>query len=185
MGTNKAFLEFQGRSLLSNALELARSVTGEVRIVGASEQFSAFGTVVQDVYPNRGPLGGIHAALKSSDTELNLITGVDLPLLDARFLKHVMHIATKCDALVTVPRVNGHYEPLCAVYRKLFAVVADAALGAGQNKIDALFPEVPTWVISAEELASGGFSPAMFRNINTREDWKEAQQEFANRAARL
>ena len=130
MGTDKAFLEISGRSLLTNALELARSVTDEVRIVGDPARFSTYGTVVQDIYRDRGPLGGIHAALKSSDAELNLIMGVDLPLLDIRFIKHLLDIAEKCDAQVTVPSVNGRYEPLCAVYRKPLAVAADAALAA-------------------------------------------------------
>jgi molybdenum cofactor guanylyltransferase len=84
-----------------------------------------------------------------------------------------------------VPSVNGYYEPLCAVYRKPFAKMADTALAADRNKVDALFQEVSMRVIGDDELASGDFSPAMFRNVNTPEDWREAQEELANRAARL
>jgi molybdenum cofactor guanylyltransferase len=185
MGTNKAFLKISGRSLLTNALELARSVTDDVRIVGDPAKFSAYGTVVRDIYPDRGPLGGIHAALEHSDTELNLIMGVDLPLLDKRFLTHLVGVSEKCDAQVVVCRVHGHYEPLCAVYRKPFAVVADTALAANRNKIEALFPEVSIRVIDDDELTVCGFSSAMFRNVNTPEDWKEAQEEFAARASHL
>ena len=185
MGTDKAFLEFSGRSLLANALELARVVGAEVRVVGDPARFSAFGTVVQDVYPDRGPLGGIHAALASSNTELNLMMAADLPLLDVRFLKHLIDIAGTCDALVTVPSVHGYYEPLCAVYRKEFGRLAGEALAANRNKVDALFSVIPVRVVSDDEFASGGFSPTMFRNVNTPEDWKQIQKEFANRAARL
>ena len=81
MGTDKAFLQFRGRTLLANALKLTRAVAGEVRIVGDSTKFADFGAVVEDVYPGCGPLGGIHAALKSSDTDLNVVIGVDLPML--------------------------------------------------------------------------------------------------------
>jgi molybdenum cofactor guanylyltransferase len=185
MGTDKAFLEFSGRSLLANALELARAVAAEVRIVGDPAKFSAFGTIVHDVYPDRGPLGGIHAALANSETELNLMIAADLPLLDLRFLKHLIAVAGNCDALVTVPSVHGHYEPLCAVYRKPFEAFADAALTANRNKVDALFSEVPVRVVSDDEFATGGFSPTMFRNVNTPEDWKQIQEEFANRAIHL
>jgi len=185
MGTDKAFLEIRGQSLLKNALELAQIVTSDVRIVGNSARFSEFGTVVQDVYADRGPLGGIHSALTSSDTELNLVMGVDLPLLDGRFLQHLIHIAENSDALVTVPQVNGYYEPLCAVYRKEFGTLADAALAANRNKVDALFSGVPIRVVSDDELVAAGFSSAMFRNINTPEDWKQIQEDFANRAGHL
>jgi molybdopterin-guanine dinucleotide biosynthesis protein A len=185
MGLDKAFLEFSGRSLLANALELALGVASEVRIVGDPTKFSAFGAVVQDVYRDRGPLGGIHAALTVSDAELNLMVGVDLPLLDARFLKHLIEVAERCDALVTVPGVNNYYEPLCAVYRKPFAVLAGAALAADRNKVDALFSAIPLRIIGEAELAEEGFSPAMFRNVNTPDDWERVKEEFANRAGRL
>ena len=64
MGTDKAFIEFEGHTLLERALSLARSVTPDVRIVGAREKFAPFAPVVEDIFRERGPLGGIHAALR-------------------------------------------------------------------------------------------------------------------------
>ena len=57
-------------------------VAEPVRIVGAFESFRAHGRVVEDVFPGRGPLGGIHAALSSSAAELNLMLAVDLPSVE-------------------------------------------------------------------------------------------------------
>ncbi len=181
MGTDKAFLEFKGRTLLANALELGRAVAEEVRIVGDPTKFAKCGTVVEDIYPARGPLGGIHAALKSSQTDLNLMIGVDLPLLEARFLRYLIVCAVQSGAVVTVPRVGKHFEPLCAVYGKEFLVPAEQALIAGRNKIDALFESVRIRIVDDEELAQHHFSSEMFRNVNTPEDWKLAQEEFARR----
>ena len=181
MGRDKAFLEASGRSLLANAVELARSVAMEVRIVGEAAKFAAFGTVVEDEYRDRGPLGGIHAALASSQTELNLILGVDLPFVGADFLQYLIAAANGSDALVTVARVGTYYEPLCAVYRKQFAPLAAAALAANRNKVDALFSGIAMRIVTDEELAQNGFSVSIFRNINTPADWKHAQQEFARR----
>lgn len=179
MGEDKAFLEFKGRTLLANALELGRTATGEVRIVGDAAKFAEFGTVVEDVYPGRGPLGGIHAALKSSQADLNLMIGVDLPLLEVRFLRYLLQAAGRSDAVVTVPRVAGYYEPLCAVYRKGFAALAEDTLATGRNKIDALFAEASVRTVEDQELADHHFSPEIFRNVNTPEDWKLAQEELA------
>ena len=181
MGTDKAFLQFRGRSLLANALELARAVAGEVRIVGDSTKFADFGAVVEDVYPGCGPLGGIHAALKSSDTDLNVVIGVDLPMLEVRFLQHLIHAAEQSGATVTVAQVGKHYEPLCAAYRKEFAGPAEDALALGRNKIDALFSAVPIRVVDDHELLENGFAQRMFRNVNTPEDWKLMQEEFSRR----
>jgi molybdopterin-guanine dinucleotide biosynthesis protein A len=179
MGKDKATLEFRGRTLLDNALDLGRAVADEVRIVGDPAKFADFGTVVQDIYPDRGPLGGIHAALKSSETGLNLVMGVDLPLLDVPFLEYLIVSAVQSRAVVTLPRVGAHYEPLCAVYRTEFLGPAEQALVAGHNKIDALFTTLPLRTVNEQELVGQGFSPSMFRNVNTPEDWKLAQEELA------
>src|ERR1039458_8060619 len=78
MGSDKAFLQLGDETLLSHALKVAGTVAGEVRIVGDAKKFAAFGQVVEDVYRERGPLGGIHGALSNSATELNLMLGVYL-----------------------------------------------------------------------------------------------------------
>ncbi len=181
MGVDKALLEFSGRTLLQNALHLAARVTDEVRIVGDPSKFGMCGSVVEDVYADRGPLGGIHAALRSSGTDLNVVIGVDLPMLEARFLQYLIQVAKDSGATVTVPQLGRHYEPLCAVYRREFGIPAEEALRCGQNKIDALFAAVSTKVIDDQELTENRFSQRMFRNVNTPEDWKLAQEEFARR----
>ena len=63
MGRDKAFVEFDGRTLLSRALELAGSVSEDVCIVGSRQTFAGLGTTLEDVHKDCGPLGGIHAAL--------------------------------------------------------------------------------------------------------------------------
>ena len=176
MGRDKAFLRLDGETLLVRALRLAGAVAGEVRIVGEAKKFGAYGRVVEDVYRDRGPLGGIHAALLSTTTELNLMLGVDLPFVQPRFLQYLVRQAQESGAVVTVARAGGGWQPLCAVYRREFADVAEQSLRQGRNKIDALFAQVKTRVIEEEELSREGFSAEMFRNLNTPEDWESAQR---------
>ena len=175
MGEDKAFLELGGRTLLARALELAGAVGGSVCIVGGAEKYTSFSPVVEDIYPGRGPLAGIHAALARTCTDLNLIMAVDLPLLQSCFLNFLISQAIETTALVVVPRAGGGLQPLCAVYHRSFAEVAERSLRAGKNKIDLLFAEVETRVIEPEELAQNGFSSEIFRNLNTRRDWEEAR----------
>lgn len=181
MGRDKAFLELGGKTLLSNALACARAVASEVKIVGDPGKFREFGAVVPDIYSERGPLGGIHAALTESQSELNLVIAVDLPFLEVSFLQVLISAAKKSPALVTVPQVEGYYQPLAAVYRKGFSVLAGKELAANRNKVDALFPHISLRVVNQEEIVRNGFSTAMFRNVNTPEDWKLAAEEFSRR----
>jgi molybdopterin-guanine dinucleotide biosynthesis protein A len=178
-GKDKAFLELGGQSLLVRALALVATVTEKVRIVGDPGKFLPFGRVVEDVFPGCGPLGGIHAALRASETELNLMVAVDMPFVESRFLAYLIASAAQSAAVVTVPRGAAGWQPLCAVYRREFADAAEKALRMNKNRIDALFTEVETRVISEEEMARMGFSASMFRNLNTPEEWQQAEEEFA------
>lgn len=176
MGEDKAFLQWGGRTLLEHSLRLARALSPEVLIVGGAGKFSAYGAVVEDVFRERGPLGGIQAALQASATDLNLILAVDLPLMEARFLKYLVAQARASNALVTVARAGGGWQPLCAVYRRAFAELAERALRAGKNKIDALFTPATTRVIEEDELAKRRFAAHIFQNLNTPEDLKKLRK---------
>ena len=181
MGADKALLELAGQTLLQHTLELARAVSEDVRIVGAHEKFGEFAPVVEDKYSNRGPLGGIHAALASTSSEFNLVVAVDLPFLEKRFLQHLVTEALASDAVVTLARAAGGLQPLCAVYRRDFAVLAEQALVAGRNKIDTLYAQTTVHIIEEDELARFAFSPAMFDNLNTQEEWERARQRLQSK----
>jgi len=177
MGTDKAFVELDGRTLLTRALDLLHALTDNVGIVGPAAKFAAYGPVIEDAYAGRGPLAGIHAALISSTTELNLILAVDLPFVTEPLLRFLIEQAHAPDALVTVPRIAGGYQPLCAVYRRGFAPLAQAALESGKNKIDALFAATTTHILEESELSRFAFGVAMFENLNTPEDLRRAVLE--------
>lgn len=179
MGSDKAFLQLGHEPLLAHALKLAAAVAGEVKIVGDAEKFAAFGSVVEDVYRERGPLGGIHAALSTSSTELNLMLAVDLPFVDAKFLQYLLARAQESQAMVTLPHAAGCLQPLCAVYRRAFSEMAEESLRGGSNKIDSLFAKIRTCVIGEQQLMRGGFSPQMFRNLNTPGDLEDARSSHS------
>jgi len=174
MGADKAFVQLNGQSLLTLALNLAASVAPKVRIMGSKDKFGAYGVVLEDEFLDHGPLGGIHTALRNSSSELNLILAVDMPFVERRCLGHLVREAQEHNAVVTVPRVGGRWQPLCAIYRRGFGDLAHDALRKGRNKIDALFSETTIHVLEQSELEREGFSAEMFRNLNTPEDLLEA-----------
>lgn len=157
---------------------VVRSVAADVAIVGDRDKFSAYGKVIEDVYAGAGPLAGIQAALRHSSAELNLILAVDLPFVSTELLSFLLDCAGKTDAVVTVPRTAGGFQPLGAVYRPAFAAAAEEALRAGKNKIDPLFARVPTRIISENELREAGFPEKVFSNLNTPEDVHAAMPDF-------
>jgi len=168
MGTDKAFVVLDGSPLLVHALEIAREVAANVSIVGDPSKFTPFAPTIADIFPNCGPLGGIHAALRASQNELNLMLAVDMPLVSPELLQFLIARARRApSATATVPRFGGGWQPLCAIYRREFADRAEAALRKRRYKIDALFDPARTEVVTEEELQAAGFSAGLFRNLNT------------------
>jgi molybdopterin-guanine dinucleotide biosynthesis protein A len=183
MGVNidKAFLEIGGQTLLERAVSVVGLVCGEVAVVGDpakfGTKFGAVGMVVADIFPGCGPLGAIHAALVHSSAELNLMLAVDMPFVSREVLAFLFAVAEDegNHAIVTVPQIGKGLQPLCAVYRREFAVVAEQALREGKYKIDAAFSSVSTRVIEESEVAASGFSERNFFNVNTPQDCLAAE----------
>ena len=177
MGTDKALLAFGGKSLLERALHTAAAVADAVFIVGPREPYGRYGDVVEDVFPDCGPLGGIHAALCRTQTELNLMLSVDTPLMSSDFLAWLVEQARASSELIVVPEALGGPQPLAAVYRRSLQAMAEQALKNGDYKIGHLFPLAPTRYISEVEVRAAGFSPMIFRNANTSEEYEDLIQE--------
>src|SRR5271157_3376764 len=103
MGVDKALLSFRDQTLLARTLEKAAAVAGKAVIVGPRERYATYGDVVEDIYAGCGPLSGIHAALCATETDLNLILSVDMPLMTVEFLRWLLEKALHARELIVVP----------------------------------------------------------------------------------
>ncbi len=176
MGADKALLSIDSQTLLQRALQTAAAVTENVYIVGARERYASFGEVIEDIHPGCGPLGGIHAALTATGTDLNLILSVDMPLMTREFLSWLVQQAGQTKELIVVPNAAGGLQPLCATYHRTVAEIAGRALLEGDYKVGHLFARAPTHIIAEEEIIAAGFSPEIFQNINTPEEYARCRR---------
>jgi molybdenum cofactor guanylyltransferase len=185
MGQDKALLQVGGRSLVELALDKLRSIgVAAPHIAGASTDLSSHAPVLPDPHPGCGPLSGIEAALIATTRPLNLFLPVDMPLLPARFLRWMLLRAEVTGALVTVPRINGRPQPLCAVYHRDLLPSITASLLTGNYKVMAVLSAAAGQsqtmdVFDTERLVSThfellGYSPLplyrWFHNCNLPED---------------
>ena len=177
MGVNKAFLEFEGRTLLERAIVVVSAACGTSAIVGDPTVLERYGRVIPDLYAGCGPLGGIHAALQHSSAELNLMLAVDMPFVSANLLGFLLEAAESSGAVVTVPQTGRGFQPLCAVYRREFASLAEQALRAGKYKIDRLFCQTAVRIITEGELSVAGFTERDFLNVNTPEELESVRSK--------
>ncbi|MBI1939961.1 MAG: molybdenum cofactor guanylyltransferase [Acidobacteria bacterium] len=179
MGRPKAMLVLGGETMLERQLRLLGAVCRSVAVLGPPQNFSGLqGPVFPDDLPGRGPLGGISTGLGRMRTEYGFFLGCDLPFMEVRFLKFLACRAIETRADITVPESHDRdFEPLCAVYGRRALRAVRASLQAGENKTRAFYRRVRCDVVPWREIARAGFSPRIFANMNTPQDYQAAKRQ--------
>jgi molybdopterin-guanine dinucleotide biosynthesis protein A len=103
-------------------------------------------------------------------------------LINLRFLQYLVAQARERGATVTVPRVAGGWQPLCAVYRREFGEQAQQSLPEGRNRIDSLFLPSFTRVITEEDMIRNGSPLDIVRNLNTPEELETARERITEKS---
>src|SRR5258707_11145013 len=147
MGTDKAELSLDGRTLLEHALTTVRAVCGEALIIGSRTRYGSFGPGYEDIFPDCGPLSGVHSALTHSQTEWNLIIAVDTPFLKPELLRYLIERASAVFDTVVAPKISGIFQPLCAGYLRKFLPNAGGGLKEWEKKQGALVSRQKNFVV--------------------------------------
>lgn len=166
MGSHKALLPFKGGMLIEHVAAQVHQAAGNVTLVGSPERYSNLSyPVIRDIYPARGPLSGIHAALAASQEDWNLIVACDMPEVTAAFLTRMIERAERGRAHAVIPAgPSGMPEPLCAAYsRRAFDVIAHAIDRDIRKVMDGLNGlEIDLWRVPDSR---------EFHNLNTPAEW--------------
>ncbi|HSM63083.1 MAG TPA: molybdenum cofactor guanylyltransferase [Gillisia sp.] len=118
MGTDKGFVKFRDRSFMDWCLEAVRQITNDIHLVTANKKYSQFGHPLhEDIYKNKGPVGGIHAALEHSVTNWNLILSCDIPGITGSLLKDLIERTPEQTSVAFLSSGSNDY-PLVAMYHK-------------------------------------------------------------------
>ena len=165
MGTSKAELDFHGVSLLQYQVEKLR-LQGIEDIVVSGKPAAVEGVqFVSDVYPDRGPLGGIHAGLLAIKNPAALVLSVDCPLIPERFLRKLIRAHT---GGVSVAAHDGMIEPLIGVYDKALAGLCKEILLSERTSVRRLHDAVGISILAYEgdrRLLSGCNTPEEYREL--------------------
>lgn len=187
--TKKALLSVGGRPIIERIIAKLGPVTeGTLIVTGDAEAFVFTGAATTaDLYPGKGPLGGLHAGLAASPSELNLAVACDLPFVSpelAAFLQKEAEGHPEADAVL--PVWERGREPLFAVYRKRAAGVLAERLEADDLRLSRL-----SSVLSAREVEVTGWARTRgidleraFWNVNTWAEWREAEAAAATETER-
>ena len=184
MGRDKAQIPWGSGTLLTHAVGALKEIASEVLIVGTVKSTDPQVAAIADIFADRGPMAGIHAALKHSNTDWNLILAVDLPLVQPELLGFIAGKCENAPALAVVPKVSGRLQPLCAGYYRGLLAEIERAIRKDDLSIHRLLERLSTGIMGAsgdihiiddEEILAQGFNTEVLINVNTPEDLERAR----------
>lgn len=132
-GITKANIVIDGKTIMSRIIYTLKDLFEEIIIVtNTPEEFKEDISykIITDKILKAGPLGGIHAALKTSSKEAMFVFAGDMPLLDKKIIIRQIEFynSHKCDILI--PRIKTYIEPLHAIYNiSIFETLEDYLTG--------------------------------------------------------
>jgi len=180
MGQDKASLPFGPERMLQRVVRIISEVIDptQIVVVAASEQIlpelPPQVIVTRDERPNRGPLEGIAAGLRSMPNCVEAVyaTSCDVPLLIPRFVTMLFERLGNSD--IAVPYDGQYHHPLSAVYRPRVLAVIESLLASDRLRPRFLFDQVAITEVLVEELHAVDPTLSTLMNLNHPEDYQAA-----------
>jgi len=143
MGSDKARLLLDGRSLLERVVAEVREVVPEVVLAcGPRERYGELGLpLALDEWPDGGPLAGIVAGMEAVAADRILVVACDMPRVAGALFETLIDRATREALDVCFFESERGVEPLCAVYGRRCLEPMRRALSAGRRRVRAFHEE--------------------------------------------
>ena len=170
-GQDKGWVELRGRPLIAHVLERFAPQVGKV-VISANRNLDRYAAlnvpVLPDLLPGyQGPLAGLQAALYATDTPLLACVPCDAPSLPLDLVVRLRTALCEGIAQVAVARAAGRVHPVFCLCRREVRPALDAALAAGERKLEAWCRSVRLVEVTFEDEQG-------FRNLNRPDDLEAA-----------
>src|SRR5687768_104896 len=179
MGEDKALKTFLGRPLIQRVIERLSLVADELIVTTNRPEDYTFLNLrlVPDLKPGRGALGGLYTAIASAAHPIVAVVACDMPFASAKLIEAGSRLLIEEEADVVIAKSDEGYEPLHALYRRATCLPAiEAAIDADQWKVIAWFPQVKVRVLTPDEIKRYDTLGLAFWNVNTPEEFAEAER---------
>lgn len=167
MGTDKSFVQFNGRALIEVVRDAVAGLGDElILITNKPDAYAHLGLpMFADLYPDTGPLGGIYTALHHAAHPHVLTVACDMPWLNRPLLDYMAGLRASAD--VIVPRWDKFPEPLHAIYSKACLEPIREKLDAQLFKITVFYGRVSVRFVERAEIERYDPDGRSFVNVNT------------------
>jgi molybdopterin-guanine dinucleotide biosynthesis protein A len=178
MGRDKALMPFLDTTLIERVISRVAPLGDEILITTNSpQQYLAFNLpLYTDIMPGKGALGGLYTALMTAKYPFVIVVACDMPFVNAGILEAAVSRLHLDKADVAIPQTGKGYEPFHAAYRRETCLPAvEGALQAGEKRLISWFAAVKVAPMPESELLRYDSRLVAFNNLNTLEDFEEAE----------
>lgn len=170
MGSCKAELPWGGKTLVEHQVnKICALGISDIMVSGYSSPVT--GTrFVPDIYPEKGPLGGIHACLCAAKKSACFVISVDAPLFSPDEMKMLTEAHLAGDSSITVAEHCGTLEPLIGVYDSSLSDAAEKILQGTNTSVKRLLDQTGFAVCEFSDENS-------VRNCNTPDEYNKLYAE--------
>ena len=169
MGSNKALIPYLGKPLIQYSIGLALQFDNDIVISSNNHDLDYLGfPVIPDQFKVKAPLAGIHAGLKSSRTDWNLILTCDMPNI-SRELIDMLLSALNENLRMVVPLHYGFLEPLCGFYHKDLLPLIEYHIALKKFSLLDLPESVPHTLVPLPGMPMEEIK-FLFKNVNKKRD---------------
>lgn len=182
MGCDKALLPLGGVPMALLQARKLEGICGRVALVGKEAgPFAGFGyPFVPDGTADRAALHGLLAALEWCPEESAVVLAADVPRVPPELLAALLERLEAAGAFAVIPTDAGHPQPLCAAWSREALPALRLAVAAGDLSLRRAAGAVRALLLPEEETALlPGYRPGAFRNVNTPEEYRAAEEETA------
>jgi len=118
MGTNKLLLKIGNEPVIKKIANLCKSNFEKTIIITNSPEDYEWLNIkmYKDIFPNYGPLSGIHSGLKHSSTENNFVLSADMPFINKEIIEFLLKRNSQKE--IILPKSNNIIHSLCGIYKK-------------------------------------------------------------------
>jgi molybdopterin-guanine dinucleotide biosynthesis protein A len=172
MGVDKALLPVEGEPLVVRVAGRLAAIASPVLL--ATGRPGRLGTVgsgfveVADAAPDRGPLGGLVAALEASPHALLAAVAVDMPFASPEVFR--LLASMHAGEAAVVPVTESGPEPLHALYERGALPAFRAALAGGRLSMRGVLEEVSVRFVDAAAWRDADPTGRFAANLNRPED---------------
>jgi molybdopterin-guanine dinucleotide biosynthesis protein A len=173
MGTNKALLKINGETNLERIISRLKPLFDATILVTNHPDDYRFLNInmTGDEYPGFGPLAGVHAGLKASPFETNLVAACDMPFVSTELAQALIEKSRGFDAVV--PVIYGKQHPLFAVFQKKVTPIIEECLRNKQLRMKHLFDRLDVLYVTEMDFPEFPDLERIFFNMNHPDEYAE------------